>query len=681
MRRGAHGRPRAAGHARRGVAVALLVTTLAVALPVRASAAPALVTVQVGSATLTRCGTAPVAYCGRLAVPLDRADPGSPLIGVVFRWYPASAPPGGTAKGTVLPVEGGPGYPSIGSVRGGYDVMYGSLLTDHNLLAVDLRGTGGSTALDCPGLQQFTGQPSGPAFAATAGTCASALDHRWRDAAGHWIHASDLFTSAAAAADVADIVHLLGLGRVDVYGDSYGSWFAQVLASRYPALVRSVVLDSTYSTVTIDPWYRSSHTSMAADVDAACARAPACASAAPGPAWDRVAAAAAQLRSAPASGVVPDATGRPATVTMGVVGLVDLVNDAAGDPLIYRSLDAADRSLLAGDPAPLLRLYAERLASDENYTGTPASAYSGELYLAVSCLDYPQLFSLDASTPGRVSQLATAAAALPPSTFAPFSTDEWLLQDQNTEAYTACLDWPAPTTAVPPTTGSLPLLPARVPVLVLGGEFDTWTPPVDVPGILGQLGGHSRFVELANATHVVGEGDQACASTLIQAFVRSPARLDALDASCAAAVPPIRAVGRFDRSLDSVVPVAPGPANDASGPALQAAAAAVATAGDAVARVQAIGDVPDVGLHGGSVVPGRGGTRLMLTGDQLVPGVVVSGTIDVGPTDVVASLTVGGAGVPSTSVRVSWPTSGAGADAQVTGIGDGVTLVGSCPAP
>jgi hypothetical protein len=107
----------------------------------------------------------------------------------------------------------------------------------------------------------------------------------------------------------------------------------------------------------------------------------------------------------------------------------------------------------------------------------------------------------------------------------------------------------------------------------------------------------------------------------------------------------------------------------------------VATAGDAVARVEAIGVVADAGLHGGTVVPARGGNRLTLTGDQLVPGVAVSGTVGVGPTDTVASLTVDAPGVPSTSVRVTWPTAGPGAQAQVTGTAGGMPLAGVCPAP
>jgi hypothetical protein len=49
------------------------------------------------------------------------------------------------------------------------------------------------------------------------------------------------------------------------------------------------------------------------------------------------------------------------------------------------------------------------------------------------------------------------------STFSPFSTSQWLAQDENTEAYTACLGWPSPTVAQPPTSGALPLLPGSLP--------------------------------------------------------------------------------------------------------------------------------------------------------------------------------------------------------------------------
>jgi hypothetical protein len=421
---------------------------------------------------------------------------------------------------------------------------------------------------------------------------------------------------------------------------------------------------------------------MPTNFDAACLRSPQCAAAEHQVPWRRIVEVADLLESAPVSGTVPDATGHLAPVTMGPVGLVDLINDAAGDPLIYRALDAAARSLLvARDPAPLLRLYAQRLAVDEEYTGIPTSWYSGGLYLAVSCLDYPQLFPMTVAPATRSADLAAAEAALDPGTFAPFSVGEWLAQDQNTEAYTACTGWPTPTEAVPPTTGTLPLLPPTLPVLVLGGEFDSWTPPVDVPRILGEVGGHQRFVELANSTHVVGEGDQPCGSTLVQAFVRAPTAIDSLDTSCAAAVPPIRAVGTYPESLARVTAASPSSGNRASTGDLRLAAAAVATAGDAVARTEGIGAVRDVGLHGGTVRPGSSGDHLTLVADQLVPGVAVTGTVHVGATTVTARLTATGPGGTSVDVDASWPPLGAAAVAQVTGSAAGRVLAGTCPAP
>ena len=54
----------------------------------------------------------------------------------------------------------------------------------------------------------------------------------------------------------------------------------------------------------------------------------------------------------------------------------------------------------------------------------------------------------------RLADLKAAEATLPASTFAPFTTAEWLAMDQNTENYTACLDWPAPTVSDPPITAT-----------------------------------------------------------------------------------------------------------------------------------------------------------------------------------------------------------------------------------
>ncbi len=661
-------------------AAAWMVTTIVPAPAGSASPDTGGGSLRVGSLTLTHCRSHPVGYCGSIMVPLDDTVPQSPTITVSFLWYPATSPPNGVPTGTVVPVEGGPGYSSIGSDKW-YRLMYGPVLDDENMLTVDLRGTGASTPLDCPGLQHWTGQASGPAFDAVVASCASALNRRWKYPDGSYVHASDLFTSARAAHDVATVIQDLGIGPVDLYGDSYGSFFAQTFASRYPQLIHSVVLDSTYETQDLDPWYRSSLDNMPTNYDNACSRSPACAEAAPGPAWDDIEALAARLRDHPVSGDVPGPDGVDEHVTMDVVGLVDLANDGAGDPDIYRDLDAAARALLvSGDPDPLLRLYAERTAYQEDYFGSPARVYSGELYQAVSCLDYPQLYDMDDPPSERQTELARAAATLPADTFFPFTTGEWLSQDQNTEAYTSCTAWPSPVDAVPPTVGQ-PLLPPTIPVLILGGEFDTWTPPSDVPKVIAELGGHTRFIEVANATHVVGEDDTTCGDALVQAFVSDPAALDSMDASCAAANPPIHTVGVYAQSLAGVPPLTVAPGLTATPRLLRLGAAAVDTAGDALARFADILGATDHGLHGGTAKESGGGD-LTLDGDELVPGVAVSGTVHVTATTVTAQLVAVTTGHPPADFTAIWVVGGgAGALAQVTGTSGGQSVAGTVFAP
>jgi pimeloyl-ACP methyl ester carboxylesterase len=680
--------------------IALLSPSLATAARPAASEAPPQ-TLKVGTQTLTLCkGTKALAYCGSLSVPLDYSAPEGPHISIGFSFYPATAPSGGHAKGTVVPVEGGPGYPSGESVdyefaggEAGYMPMYGQLLQRFNLLAVDNRGTGRSHVLSCKPLQQFSGLTGTSAFQTTVAECAAKLNHMWRYPNGEYVHASDMFNSAPAAEDMAAVVKALGLGKIDLYGDSYGSFFAQVFADRYPKLLRSVILDSTYETVDLDPWYRTSIQSMPVAFQKACERSPACAAASSGPAWGLIEELAASLRAHPISGKVPGAEGKRENVTMDVVGLVNVVSDAAEDTQIYRDLDAAARALLSeGDAAPLLRLYAQRLAVDEAYFGLPTSEYSVELYLADACLDYPQLFELGADRTTKEAQLAAAEALLPASTFSPFSTAEWLAQDENTEALTACIGWPTTTQkAQAPIATPPPFLPSTVPVLVLGGELDTWTPAAGVPTVLQDMGGDSRFIELANATHVVGEQDTVCGSTLVQEFVADPADIQTMDGSCAAAVPAIHAVGVYPAGLAAEQPLQAAPGSLASPQMLQLAAAAVQTAGDAIARHEALEVSTDAGLHGGSVVSSqkKGTTTLTLERDQLVPGVAVSGTVKLTPApiaddgqDAVATLTVPAAnGLGKATFTATWTTAGTDASAHVAGKVAAALVNGTMPAP
>ena len=376
------------------IAVVLIVTLAATAGTTSSVSARGL---RVGSLDLHGCPAHAPGWCGSIRRALDPGLRGGPRIRIALQWLPArSAHP----LGTIVAVEGGPGYPSTGSYVE-YHGTFGPLQPDRNLLLVDNRGTGGSALVDCRGLNTFplTARASGARFDALVGACGRALNHRYRTSSGAPVHASDLFGTAYAVRDLRAVLRRLGLRRVDLYGDSYGSWFAQAFAARFPGVLRSVILDSTYAIRKLDPYYASSGSSGRAALDRVCARDPGCTAATGGrgSAVARLGALLARVRRGTLRG--------PHASAITARHLVDLFQNAGSDPLILRDFDASVRAALQGDTAPMLRLIAQGAGNG----GYPDPGYfSDGAYMAVGCTDYPQLFSLNAAAALRRRQLRAA---------------------------------------------------------------------------------------------------------------------------------------------------------------------------------------------------------------------------------------------------------------------------------
>ena len=648
----------------------------------RAAVAGRAVRVQVGTITLRRCAAKPLTFCGRLAVPLDYSSAASPAIRVGFRWLPAT----GAAAGTILAAEGGPGYASTGS-EPEYRAMAGRLLATRNLLLIDLRGTGTSTPVKCPGLEQAGAKQHGRHFDHLVAACGARLNHTWHYRDGGWVHASDLFNTAYSARDVARVLRALRLGPVDLYGDSYGSWFAQVFASRYPGRLRSVTLDSTYQVLGLDPWYTTTVLTARHAFAQACERSAACAAATRGGrAWTRIGALARRLARRPVSGPTTSASGTPGRLTVTPLTLVNLVNNAGFDPVVYQDLDAAARALLRhGDAAPLLRLAALSLGFDDTNESLPG--FSDGLYFAVSCTDYVQLFDRSARPSVRHRQYRAALRREPAGTFAPFSLAQWTSMDQYTEAYSACLDWPAPARHNRPITRRPPLVPARLPVLILSGSLDSLTPRLDGATLVArQVGRSARLVTLANLTHVTEQdGDSGCAMSIYQRFVSDPGGLPDENTSCAGRVSPIHTVGSYPRRLADAVPASPLPGNQAGRQALRAATVALASVGDEVSRWPLLSGNRDLGLRGGRVAF-SGGTDLKITlrGVRWTRGAVVDGTAlwDQSSGWVTARLTVHPDDGAVVRLTGRWQVFGPQRQpAIVRGSQGGRRLAAQCPAP
>ena len=475
--------------------MAVLLATAGLASP--AAAAP---TLKKGSLTLTPCGDVKGWWCGSVPRPLDPAKPHGPHIGIDFRWRP---PSGGKATGPALvAVEGGPGYPSTGS-RIEYTGIYGgALLRQRGLLLVDNRGTGTSDLIDCKAVQDFAGVNTTTAFAKRVEACARQIERRHPG-----VHAADLYATAYAVNDLAAVIGKLRLGRVDLYGDSYGTFFSQSFMARHADLLHSVVLDSAYPVRDLDPWYVSSATVARSAMDAVCARDAGCAAAAPGSATARLGQLLARLRTGTITGRTRDADASSVRARVGLREVVDIVQDAGSDPVVYRELDASVRAALAGDNAPLLRLVAQSRTWSH---GTSDPGYfSNGLYWAVACMDYPQLWTPQSSFARRRQELAASIASGPPGAgFDPFTTSEWLLMSGLLPALPGL-----PALAAPRAHGAgrcprrRPRCRRSVPLLIVGGDVDSLTPLSDAQVFGPTLGAKVRVVALANTVHVTSEGD------------------------------------------------------------------------------------------------------------------------------------------------------------------------------
>jgi pimeloyl-ACP methyl ester carboxylesterase len=543
-----------------GLAAVLLV----LAIPAMAAAAP-----------VTRpCPGERSVRCGSIEVPLIRAAPdgGGRTLRVHFRVYPRtdrSKP----ALEPVVAAEGGPGYGSIDSAES-YLFMLGSLRSRHDMIVVDNRGTGRSGAIDCPRLQAGKG-----VYSREVGRCARKLGG-----------AANAYGTGAAADDLAAILDRLRVRRpVNVYGDSYGTYFAQTFAVRHPERVRSVVLDAAFGVEGYDPWIRDESRQLRYAWAEVCRRTVDCTE-------DPLATLgrwAVELERKPLVAAGRDADGGRHRIRLDGAALGQMAGDASYYYTIYRDLLAALRAYERGDRAPLLRLAAEDLP----FTGGgPIESYSEGAFAAVACHDFPTLWDPSASIPERRRQFAAARAALEPDAYAPFPNDVWLRSIYIHQYVTGCLEWPRqryPDPPVPPGT-TYP----DVPVLVLDGDLDVITPIADSE-MAAALFPNSTLVPVRNVGHVTALADYpGCAAGLVRRFLRT---LSPGDTSCAERVPEIHVVPEFPRRTAGAPEATSAGSGDRSDATRRRAAwVAGLTVGDALARWWLMSGVKGHGLRGGS---------------------------------------------------------------------------------
>ncbi len=614
-------------------------------------------------------------------MPYDYSDKAAGPIKLGFQWYPAT---GGPSRRTIVAIQGGPGYATTDYAHA-YRAMLFPLLRTRNLLLVNLRGTGNSSPFVCKALQHWTLRDSVASYTADTGACGRQLNHTRRLAGGHgYVQASDLYTTANAARDLATLLRRLRTGKVDLYGDSYGTYFSQAFTSRFAGMLRSVTLDSAYPVAERDPFYPLLIPAAHRAFDYACDRGLACHQAAPGSSWARIGAAARYLREHPVTGWTRNPYGRRVRAHVGINELIELVNYAGADSGVYRELDPAIRALLGPghDAVPLLRLAAQEIFPNEG-SGQVRSFNAG-LYEATACVDYPQPFSYRSSLAARRAEYTRAVAALPRRLFAPFTVHEWVTEPE--EEFDSCLSWPAPARRDPPVAKPAPYAPRSLPVLVLSGDLDSLTTPAEGKWTAKEMGPSARWILIRNDTHVNAMDDTfGCAQGLVRRFMADPRRLRELNASCATRTPEVRVVGSFPRRLSGVTPATALPGNQAGREGLRLAAVAAAVTGDADWRWYYGDGVHGWGLRGGRFHFAGPQRRTVITfsGDRWTTDSAVSGHAvwDIHAGRMTAWLTVRGPGGHVARLRLTYRDYVYHALAHVTGTFAGHRLAAVLPAP
>jgi len=385
--------------------------------------------------------------CGSVTVPLDRQNASAGTIDIHYALVPhtdTTRP----AVGTIVPNPGGPGMAVIANA-GYYLQPLARLRRPRDPLLIDPRGTGQSGALSCPSLA--TSDPLSLDMTSIDRTCGADLG----------AHAG-LYGSAAVADDIDAVRAALGLDKLDLWGDSYGTFLMPVYAARYPEHVRSMVLDGAFQ-IAFDLWGREQLAAVRRVIGLVCRRAQRCS----GPrVLARIGRLARRLRRHPVRFTAHTPVG-PVRLTLGERELAN-VTFGLGHPEVYRLLPAAVDAAVDHDLALLRRLVTVFRVNEVGALLTDPTLDSAGAAAATSCHDYPRPYDLAAAPATRRAEYDHALAAFAPAQFRPFSTQAWLGTD--IDAGPKCLDWPAD-----PTAGS-PLQGRPLPDVPSSFSPASWTP-------------------------------------------------------------------------------------------------------------------------------------------------------------------------------------------------------------
>lgn len=440
------------------------------------------------------------AECGTVSVPLDERQPELGEIDLFVKRWPAISAV--SEPDPVFVIAGGPGQSATG-VSDSLAQVFFNLRKKRDIVFVDQRGTGNSSAMECEDYGQdpltLLQQESRSKTLTVLHQCAEA--HRAQ---------APYVTTPYAVADLERVRQALGYQKVNIWGGSYGTRVALEYVRAHRPVVRSIVLDGAAPAAIALPFTMGASARQSLQMIAQqCVDNAECFSRYGNPA-ENARKVAGQLAERPVRVDIDNPlTGLPQTVVLDTDKFSSLVRMALYDRLISKILP----HVLADAAIGNFQLLAKMIS--QLFTSNAFSQLAMGMHFSVIC-------SEDAQFPNPP----------PPLDFLNVDVSELMLQ--------VCDFWPK---------GQLPEgyyqpVMSDVPSLILSGLRDPVTPPE---------WGQSVAEGLSQAIHVVAPGAhhgvtlQGCGGKLITQFIRNLTLTEA-EQNCVSHIQPLAPYLRAEKS-------------------------------------------------------------------------------------------------------------------------------------
>ena len=435
--------------------------------------------------------------CGYATVPENRTiNSGRTIRLAVAVFHSRSSNP---KPDPVMFLQGGPGGEAVSLSANAYPILVDPFLSDRDYITYDQRGTGLSEpALICDELERANRQDVYGTIDSSSRelvyqnaflSCAGLFQTQGIDVSA--------YNTVENAADLKDIVKLLGYEKVNLYGASYGTRLALVAMRNHPEVIRSAILDSVMPVETnwVNEFPNIANYTLT-NLFNSCKADPDCNKAYPDIEtvfWDL----ATKLDEKP---VTLSTSAYPmGTVTETIDGAY-LLSIIMGLSKTTSYIDTAPQTIYRVRDGDYSTLIAAQYSLPYGFEGINTG-----LYISVMChehvLDTTPEKLLEASTQLRVKDFV----------WSPF-------YGHLDKMFSACKTWGS----TGPVLGEKDKVVSDIPSLVITGTFDGATPPQQGKQVADTLP-NSYYFEFPNQGHVpTASDDSGCAMQIALEFLDNP---------------------------------------------------------------------------------------------------------------------------------------------------------------